>query len=153
MLDYPEKNAVQSAIFTNDEISLSRANVKAETDIKEIEYKGSFFGFEMMVLSKGIANQILSNPKTPQYVKNRLLPYVQTLYTESDFEAIQKAVNYTVVRWIKMEKNWNNTLDTLNRWKYVKNMMEEYNIEFPNKNFNVKSFDRMKEEIITILFN
>ena len=122
--------------------------------IKELdcEYKGSFFGFEMMVLSKGIANEILSNPKTPQYVKNRLLPYVQSLYTESDFEAIQKAVNYTVVRWIKMEKNWNNTLDTLNRWKYVKKLMEEYNIEFPNKSFNVKSFDRMKEEIIEQLF-
>ena len=119
----------------------------------DIEYKGSFFGFEMMVLGKGVANEILSNPKTPQYVKNRLLPYIQSLYTESDFEAIQKAVNYTVVRWIKMEKNWNNTLDTLNRWKYVKKLMEEYNIEFPNKSFNVKSFDRMKEEIIEGLFN
>lgn len=119
----------------------------------DIEYKGSFFGFEMMVLSKGVANEILSNPKTPQYVKNRLLPYVQSLYTESDFEAIQKAVNYTVVRWIKMEKNFNNTLDTLNRWKYVKRMMGEYNIEFPQKSFNVKSFDRMKEEIIEGLFN
>ena len=119
----------------------------------DIEYKGSFFGIEAMVLSKGIANEILNNPKTPQYVKNRLLPYVQSLYIESDFEAIQKAVNYTVVRWIKMEKNWNNTLDTLNRWKYVKKLMEEYNIEFPNKSFNVKSFDRMKEEIIEGLFN
>ena len=119
----------------------------------EIEFKGSFFGIEAMVLSKGIANEILSNPKTPQYVKNRLQPYIQSLYTESDFEAIQKAVNYTVVRWIKMEKNWNNTLDTLNRWKYVKKLMEEYNIEFPNKSFNVKSFDRMKEEIIEGLFN
>lgn len=119
----------------------------------EIEYKGSFFGFETMVLSKGVANEILSNPKTPQYVKNRLLPYVQSLYTESDFEAIQKAVNYTVVRWIKMEKNYSNTLDTLNRWKYVKKLMEEYNIEFPQKSFNVKSFDRMKEEIIEGLFN
>lgn len=118
----------------------------------EIEYKGSFFGFEMMVLSKGVANEILNNPKTPQYVKNRLTPYVQSLYTESDFEAIQKAVNYTVVRWIKMEKNYSNTLDTLNRWKYVKKLMEEYNIEFPQKSFNVKSFDRMKEEIIEELF-
>lgn len=118
----------------------------------EIEYKGSFFGIETMVLSKGFANEILSNPKTPQYVKNRLLPYVQSLYQESDFEAIQKAVNYTVVRWIKMEKNFNNTLDTLNRWKYVKRMMEEYNIEFPQKSFNVKSFDRMKDEIIEQLF-
>ena len=34
VLDYPEKDAVQSAIFTNDEISLSRSNVKAETAIK-----------------------------------------------------------------------------------------------------------------------
>lgn len=119
----------------------------------EIEYKGSFFGFEMMVLSKGFANEILSNPKTPQYVKNRLTPYIQSLYTESDFEAIQKAVNYTVVRWIKMEKNFNNALDSLNRWKYVKRMMEEYNIEFPQKSFNVKSFDRMKDELIIELFN
>lgn len=118
----------------------------------DIEYKGSFFGIERMVLSKGVANEILNNPKTPQYVKNRLLPYVQSLYTESDSEAIQKAVNYTVVRWIKMEKNFNNALDSLNRWKYVKKLMEEYNIEFPQKSFNVKSFDRMKEEIITELF-
>lgn len=118
----------------------------------DIEYKGSFFGFEMIVLSKGFANEMLSKPKTPQYVKNRLLPYIQSLYTESDFESIQKAVNYTVVRWIKMDKNWNNTLDSLNRWKYVKRMMEEYNIEFPQKSFNVKSFDRMKEEIIEHLF-
>lgn len=118
----------------------------------ECEYKGSFFGFEMMVLSKGVANEIFNNPKTPQYVKNRLLPYIQSLYTESDFEAIQKAVNYTVVRWIKMDKNFNNTLDSLNRWKYVKKMMEEYNKEFPQKSFNVKSFDRMKEELIIELF-
>lgn len=117
----------------------------------DCEYKGSFFGIETMVMSKGIANEILNNPKTPQYVKNRLLSYVQSLYQESDFEAIQKAVNYTVVRWIKMEKNYNNTLDTLNRWKYVKKLMEEYNMEFPHS-FNVKSFDRMKEEIIEELF-
>lgn len=126
--------------------------IKSIKDL-EIEYKGSFFGIETMVLSKGIANEILSNPKTPQYVKNRLTPYIQSLYTESDFEAIQKAVNYTVVRWIKMDKNYNNTLDSLNRWKYVKSLMEEYNIEFPQKSFNVKSFDRMKEEIIEGLFN
>jgi hypothetical protein len=118
----------------------------------DIEYKGSFFGIEMMVLSKGFANEIFSNPKTPQYVKNRLTPYIQSLYTESDFEAIQKAVNYTVVRWIKMEKNFTNALDSLNRWKYVKRMMEEYNIEFPQKSFNVKSFDRMKDELVIELF-
>ena len=119
----------------------------------DIEYKGSFFAFEQIVLSKDVANELLNNSNTPQYIKNRLQSYIQSIYQESDYEQIQKTVNYTVVRWIKMERNWNNTLDSLNRWKYVKRMMEEYNKEFPNKIFNVKSFDRMKSEIIEYLFN
>lgn len=119
----------------------------------DIEYKGSFFAFEQIVLSKGVANELLNNSNTPQYIKNRLQSYIKSIYQESDYEQIQKTVNYTVVRWIKMERNWNNTLDSLNRWKYVKRMMEEYNKEFPNKIFNVKSFDRMKSEIIEYLFN
>ena len=46
VLDYPEKNAVQSAIFTNDEISLSRSNVKAETAIKTKIMKVLMWGYK-----------------------------------------------------------------------------------------------------------
>lgn len=63
VLDYPEKNAVQSAIFTNDEISLSRANVKAEADIKTKIMKVLMWGYKMPNggLQRQYADSIVQN--------------------------------------------------------------------------------------------
>ena len=73
VLDYPEKNAVQSAIFTNDEISLSRANVKAETDIKTKIMKVLMWGYKMPNggLQRQYADSIVQN-----------LPVLETVFAE-----------------------------------------------------------------------
>ena len=62
-LDYPEKDSVQSAIFTNDEISLSRANVKAESDIKTKIMKVLMWGYKMPNggLQRQYADSIVQN--------------------------------------------------------------------------------------------
>lgn len=63
VLDYPEKDAVQSAIFTNDEISLSRSNVKAETAIKTKIMKVLMWGYKMPNggLQRQYADSIVQN--------------------------------------------------------------------------------------------
>lgn len=46
-LNYPEKDALHRAIFTTDEITLSRAEVKAETDVKTKIMKVLMWGYQM----------------------------------------------------------------------------------------------------------
>ena len=45
-LNYPEKDALHRAIFTTDEITLSRAEVKAETDVKTKIMKVLMWGYQ-----------------------------------------------------------------------------------------------------------
>jgi hypothetical protein len=103
----------------------------------------AFYQGEDMLLSIGKAKEINSP---------LLYPYIKDGYKESDYEQIQKAINYTVVRFIKTDKTFNNTIDTLKRWKYVRDMIQEYHTEFPHIQFNLKSFNRLKEDIIKELF-
>ena len=103
----------------------------------------SFFQGDDIVLSISRAKEINS--------KN-LQSYIDSSYSEEDFEIIQKTINYTVVRWIKIEKNFTNTVDSLKRWRYVRDLFLDYNKDFPNKKFNVKSFNRMKDEIKEEIF-
>lgn len=103
----------------------------------------SFFQGEDMILSMGKAKEI-NSPS--------LQAYIDTGYQESDYDQIQKVINYTVVRWIKIEKNFTNTIDSLKRYKYVNQLIQEYNTLFPNKQFNLKSFNRLKDDIINELF-
>ena len=121
--------------------------------LKELgfDYKGDFYGFELIPFSKQSCLKALSNSEKPSEIA-RIKEYENSLYKESDREDIQKAINYTVVRWIKMEKTFNNTVDSLKRWKYVDELISSYKKEFPDKNFNVKSFQRMKNELIEELF-
>ena len=46
-LNFPEKDALYGAIFVNDVINLSRAEVKAETDIKTKIMKVLMWGYQM----------------------------------------------------------------------------------------------------------
>lgn len=113
-----------------------------------IDCKGDFYGFDSIPLRKGSVLQLVTKGEDTK----ALTLYLSTLYKESDYDQIQKAINYTVVRFLKMDKNFANALDSLKRWKYVRDMMEEYNAEYPDKQFNVKSFNRLKEDIINELF-
>lgn len=63
VLDYPEKENIQNAIFTNEEISLSRAQVKAETDIKTKIMKVLMWGYKMPNggLQRQYADSIVKN--------------------------------------------------------------------------------------------
>ena len=103
----------------------------------------SFFQGDDIVLSICKAKE-LNNP--------RLKSYIETGYEENDFEIIQKTINYTTVRFLKMEKNFTNTIDTLKRWLYVRDLVADYNNSFPDKQFNLKSFNRLKDDIIKELF-
>lgn len=103
----------------------------------------SFQQGEDMLLSIGKAKEI-NSPS--------LQSYIQEGYKESDHIQIQKVINYTVVRFIKTEKTFSNTIDTLKRWKYVRNLIKEYNTIFPNVQLNLKSFNRLKDDITNELF-
>lgn len=103
----------------------------------------SFFQGEDMILSMGKAKEI-NSPS--------LQAYIDTGYQESDYDQIQKVINYTVVRWIKTDRQLKNVYDCYKRWKYVKDLYTEYNTVYPNKQFNTKSFERMKNELIDVMF-
>lgn len=97
-------------------------------------------------------DMVLSIKKAKELDSPLLSPHIYKGYQESDFEQIQKVINYTVVRFIKMDKTFDNAVDTLKRYKYVRDLIQDYNNTFPNKKFNTKAFDRLKDDIINELF-
>ena len=103
----------------------------------------SFFQGEDMIVSMTRAKEINSPA---------LQDYINTGYQESDYDQIQKVIKYVVVRWIKTDRQLKNIYDCYKRWKYVKDLYKEYNEVFPDKQFNTKSFDRMKDELISYMF-
>lgn len=62
-LNFPEKDALYGAIFVNDVINLSRAEVKAETDIKTKIMKVLMWGYKMPNggLQRQYADSIVKN--------------------------------------------------------------------------------------------
>ena len=104
--------------------------------------------FENTVISKGKGEELYSsspNPILRKYLDN-------FRYEQDDAEKIQKLINYTVVAYIKTDKA-QNVLHNLKRWKYTNNTVKEYLTSFPHHQFNIKAFERMKEELISILFD
>lgn len=95
---------------------------------------------------------VLAISKAKEINSTKLKSYIYNGYSVEDFDIIQKTINYTIVRFIKMEKNFVNTVDTLKRWLYVRDLVKEYNEVYPDKEFNLKSFNRLKEDIVRELF-
>lgn len=84
---------------------------------------------------------------------NRLNDYVLNFrFEESDKDTIQRMINYLVARYIKTDRN-ENLFDNIIRWRYTKSVITEYVTEFPNCVLNRKSFDKMKDELISMLFD
>lgn len=110
-----------------------------------------YFGLDNKAFYQG-EDMLLSMGKAKEINSPSLHSYIQEGYKDTDFEQIQKVINYTVVRFIKTDKTFNNTIDTLKRWKYVRDIIKEYNTVFPDKHFNLKSFNRLREDIINELF-
>lgn len=113
---------------------------------KELLINDKFF--ENTVISKGKGEELYNTSPNPI-----LKRYIDEFnYTQQDGEQIQKLINYTVVTFIKTDKV-KNIMNNIRRWKYTNQTVKEYKAQFPNHQFNTKSFERMKEELIDILFN
>lgn len=95
---------------------------------------------------------VLSIAKAKEINSASLKSYIDNGYSEEDFDIIQKTINYTVVRWIKTDRSDKNVFDSYKRWRYVKQLILDYNTVFPNKMFNTKSYDKMKTELIECMF-
>lgn len=103
---------------------------------------------ENTIINKGAAQEFYS--KSPNPLLKRYIDEFN--YTAQDADLIQKLINYTVVTYIKTDKQ-KNLMNNIRRWKYTNNTIKEYKSVFPSANLNTKSFDRMKEELIEMLFN
>ena len=113
---------------------------------KELLINDKFF--ENTVISKGKGEEIYNtspNPILRSYLDN-------FQYTQEDIDKIQKLINYTVVTYIKTDKQ-KNLMNNIRRWRYTNNTVKEYLTSFPHHQFNIKAFERMKEELISILFD
>lgn len=113
---------------------------------KELNISDKFL--ENTIINKGMGEEMYKsspNPILKSYIDN-------FIYTREDNDKIQKLINYTVVTYIKTDKV-KNLMNNIKRWKYTNQTIKEYKASFPSANFNTKSFDRMKEELIELLFN
>lgn len=102
---------------------------------------------ENTIIYKGIAQELYE--KSPNPLLKRYIDEFK--YTPEDAEQIQKLINYTVVTYIKTDKE-KNLLNNVRRWKYTNKTVREYKESYPTHQFNTNSFDRMKDELIAMLF-
>lgn len=114
-------------------------------------------GKELNISDKWLENTIVNKETGEHYLNcspNSLLKeYVDNFqYHENHKEQIQKLINYTVVTFIKTDKV-KNMMNNVRRWKYTNRTINEFKKVFPSVSFNTKSFDRMKDELIDMLFN
>lgn len=88
-----------------------------------------------------------------QLIINKLNDYILNFrYDIGDKDTIQRLVNYTVARYIKTDRK-ENLLTNVQLWRYTKSVITEYVTQFPDCKFNTKSFDKMKDELISMLFD
>ena len=88
-----------------------------------------------------------------QLIINKLNDYVLNFrYEVGDKDTIQRLVNYLIARYIKTDRN-ENLMTNVQLWRYTKSVMTEYVTQFPDCKFNTKSFDKMKDELISMLFD
>ena len=102
---------------------------------------------ENTVVYKGFAIECYS--KSPNPILKRYIDEFE--YTQQDGEMIQKLINYCVVTYIKTDRQ-KNLMNNIKRWKYVRDVVNEFQTYFPQYNFNLKSFQKMKDELVEILF-
>ena len=113
-------------------------------------------GKDLLIEDKFFENTVISKRKGEEFYASSPNPILKRYidefeYIEADSEQIQKLVNYTVVRYLKTDKD-KNLRDNVKRWKYANQTVKEYTSQFPNHNVNLNPFNRMKEELITQLF-
>lgn len=115
--------------------------IGAELNIEDKFYQNT-------IVNKTSAEEIYKsspNPKLNQYILN-------FSYAVEDAEKIQKLINYTVVTYLKTDKQ-KNLSNNIKRWKYTNKTINEYNLQFANHKFNTKAFDKMKDELVEMIFN
>lgn len=114
-------------------------------------------GKELNITDKWLENTIVNKETGEEIYKSSpnfvLKDYIDNFqYKEEDKEQIQKLINYTVVTFIKTDKV-KNMMNNVRRWRYTNRTINEFKSVFPSVSFNTKSFDRMKDELIDLLFN
>ena len=88
-----------------------------------------------------------------QLYMNKLERYIFDFkYEDGDKDVIQRLINYSVARYIKTDRN-ENLMTNVQLWRYAKSVVKEYVTQFPECSFNTKSFDKMKDELISMLFD
>lgn len=129
-------------------------------DIRNLN--NTLYQFSATPISKGKAIEILdmlnhikrtNQMSDIQLYTNKINDYVLNFkYDIGDKDTIQRLVNYTVARYIKTDRK-ENLITNVQLWRYTKNVITEYVTEFPNCVLNRKSFDKMKDELISMLFD
>lgn len=129
-------------------------------DIRNLN--NNLYQFSATPISKGKAIEILdmlnhikrtNQMSDIQLYTNKINDYVLNFkYDIGDKDTIQRLVNYTVARYIKTDRK-ENLLTNVQLWRYAKSIITEYVTNYPDTNFNTKSFDKMKVELISMLFD
>lgn len=107
-------------------------------------------------VSKSLGNYLIKELSSldtdSQLLRIKIQLYLDGLvYERTDIEKIQKAVNYTVVRYIKTIKEDNSEkaiMDHLRRWKWTMKLVTESSFE---SELNLKSFKAMNDELFGML--
>ena len=107
-------------------------------------------------VSKSLGNYLIKELSSldtdSQLLRIKIQLYLDSLvYERTDIEKIQKAVNYTVVRYIKTIKEDNSEkaiMDHLRRWKWTMMLVTESSFE---SELNLKSFKAMNDELFGML--
>lgn len=129
-------------------------------DIRNLN--NTLYQFSTTPISKGKAIEILdmlnhikrtNQMSDIQLYTNKINDYVLNFkYDIGDKDTIQRLVNYTVARYIKTDRK-ENLITNVQLWRYAKSIITEYVTNYPDTNFNTKSFDKMKVELISMLFD
>lgn len=129
-------------------------------DIRNLN--NTLYQFSATPISKGKAIEILdmlnhikrtNQMSDIQLYTNKINDYVLNFkYDIGDKDTIQRLVNYTVARYIKTDRK-ENLITNVQLWRYAKSIITEYVTNYPDTNFNTKSFDKMKVELISMLFD
>lgn len=129
-------------------------------DIRKLN--NTLYQFSATPISKGKAIEILdmlnhikrtNQMSDIQLYTNKINDYVLNFrYEVGDKDTIQRLVNYLIARYIKTDRK-ENLITNVQLWRYAKSIITEYVTQFPDCKFNTKSFDKMKDELISMLFD
>jgi uncharacterized protein YlbG (UPF0298 family) len=113
-------------------------------------------GKDLLIDDKFFENTVISKRKGEEFYASSPNPILKRYidefeYTQQDGVQIQKLINYCVVTYIKTDRQ-KNLMNNIKRWKYVRDVVNEFQTYFPQYNFNLKAFKEMKNELVEILF-